>query len=288
MSSMRSASSSTRNWMQHREIRPRSIRSTKRPGVATSRSQPRSSSRTWPLSGQNGNKQKIEEVVGCGTHVAQALAETSWTKNPLGEHIFHRGTTAEGQSLLHALTAKPSAGTRGAGKAMHNLPHRLGLRSKQNTPLCEKKKKTLHPTVKNDISRQALLIATFHVPPNEGRAALSFSYPHGTKTHDPTYHMLTEPLCSCYPCPVVCLFRYQHCKIRHSHQFPSLHGGKNDKRRNTRFYPPTRHAQAGQGNVYLRRDFILFTIARRREYKRKNRRSLFATHHALLGHKTNN
>lgn len=45
MSSMRSASSSTRNWMQHREMRPRWMRSTSRPGVATRRSHPRSSSR---------------------------------------------------------------------------------------------------------------------------------------------------------------------------------------------------------------------------------------------------
>lgn len=45
MSSMRSASSNTRNWMHAREMRPRSRRSTSRPGVATRRSHPLSSSR---------------------------------------------------------------------------------------------------------------------------------------------------------------------------------------------------------------------------------------------------
>eukprot|EP00967_Tisochrysis_lutea_P022367 scaffold25470_cov25-Tisochrysis_lutea.AAC.2 len=47
MSSMRSASSSVRTVTQETETRPRSMRSTRRPGVATSSSHPRSRSRSW-------------------------------------------------------------------------------------------------------------------------------------------------------------------------------------------------------------------------------------------------
>lgn len=186
--------------------------------------------------------------MGCGTHVAQALAETSSTKYPLGEHIFHTGTTAEGQSLLHALTAKPPPGTRGAGKAMHNLPHRLRSIKARDTRATKEKTQLTYTTAKNATSRQAVLKATFHAPPNEGRGASGVfifvpAWGKHTRPNIPHAHtalvQLLLPMSRCVSLP---LSTPQNKKFASISQ-PSR-AGKKDRRKNTRFYPPVTRGRA--------------------------------------------